>query len=636
MKPGSDRLARLLLRAGVVCAMALLPLAVWPAANNPYGPAKYLLSCAAAALVLAGVAFDRHAVSRVLASIRGVPAAALAALCGTVVLATVVAGDPRAALLGSYPGYEAGLVALGAMVVCGYVATAALEAPLRTTARLSSVSLSAVGSVACVQWLAGFSGGGGLAASLGVGSTLGNPSNLGLWCAVALPFALHAARTDTVRSWRIAGMLATGLGAAALLLSVSRGALVAVVAAAVAWALLTGVFAGGVRRRALVFTLACVVAAASWGVVLAARPRPDTAAGRVAVWRESVPMIAERPFLGFGLSGYGRAYAARTTLPLADEFGRDRPLADPHNVVISTALSAGPLAAGLLSVLVVSTGLGLWRARSEHPEAAVAGAALAAGIVGLQFHFLTLETGPVLFAALALAQTSTTGGPSPVASAPSASAVRAARFALAALLLASLATTSLAGRILLADVAVREGFARAGSDAAASAEAFATAQARAPFDPNPAWARGVAARGAMAGEDHTRVLAGGIEALSYAEELRPGEHRIARDEGDLYAAALLEGGDGAEVADAAIRAYDRAEALAPTDPLVYLGRGGVYLAVGANEQAVADLERAVELSPELRVGWANLALARAAIGDGDGAEKAARRAEVPSGDADTP
>lgn len=636
MKPGSDRLARLSLRAGVACVMVLLPLAAWPAANNPYGPAKYLVSCAAAVLVLAGVAFGRDALSRTLAASRGLPAAVLAALSGAFALSTVVADDPRAALLGSYPGYEAGSLALGAMVVCGYLATTALDAPLRTIPRFLSVSLSVVGSVASVQWLAALAGGGGLAASTGVGSTLGNASNLGLWCVVALPFALHAARTDPLRSWRVVGMLATGLGGASLLLSGSRGALVAAVAAAVAWALLTGVFAGAMRRRALVFALACAVAAASWGVVLAARPGPDTAAGRIAVWRESVPMIAERPFLGFGLSGYGRAYAARTSLPLADEQGRDRPLADPHNVVISTALSAGPLAAALLAALVVLTGLALWRVRPAHAETAVAGAVLAAGIVGLQFHFLTLETGPLLFAALALTHPSTMDGPSPSASGSPAPIVRVARTAFIGLLLAALAATSVAGRILLADVAVREGFARAGSDPGASAEAFATAQARAPFDPNPAWARGVAARSSMAGGGSTRILADGIEALSSAEELRPGEHRIVRDEGDLYAAALLEGGAGAEVANAAVDAYDRAETLAPTDPLVCLGRGGVHLALGANERAVADLERAVELSPRLRVGWENLALARAALGDRDGAAQAARRAEALPCDADAP
>lgn len=638
MRSASSRISRLALVAGLAGAVMVVPLAVAPWGYNPFGPPKLLVLCISAALAAVGIALDPVASSRLAGALRRPPVLVLGVLSGLFVLASMLADDPRAALFGAYPGYEAGLLALGAMLGAGFAAALSAEETPTLLGRSVTVALLFVGVFALIE-RAGGAAVVGSQAGMRTVSTLGNASNLGLWCAAALGWATHVLLADRRRAWRVAAGAALAAGVAGVILSGSRGAAVAVVAAVLVWAILTEwrslERSPRIASIALAsFVLVAVIAGVSVGSgARASVPGPDTAAGRIAVWSESVPLVAERPFLGFGPGGFGRAYAATTELPLADELGRDRPLEDPHTVLISTAVAAGPLAAVALLAMAALFAVAAWRDRSTGSQIACAAAAATAGFVGLQFHFLTLDVGPLLFASLGvLAYPVRTWShadrvpQSETARHAHPTALRAAWAGVA--MLFAFAAIAAAG-VLGADAAMRAGFATADVDWEVSSAHFAKAHARAPWDPAPLWALGRAAR-EVGGVDLSARYAArsdGIEALREAARIRPGDHRILRDLGDLYAGAVLDEPHDAEAATGALAAYDAALALAPTDPLVWLGKGGVLLTTGETVAAQDALERAVVLSPRLAVGWANLAIARRVLGDDGGAEQAQARAE---------
>ncbi len=642
MRSANEQIARLASRVGLVGSVAVVPLAVAPWGFNDFGPVKLLVLCLSASLVAIGVALDRRVGDRVAIAFRRPTGLALLAIAGLFVLSTCLAGDPRAALLGTYPGYESGLLALMCMVFTGFVGVAGHDDAASLIARSVGIAMIVVGGYALAQRM-GFG-------NLGAGaeplmdraqSTLGNASNLGLWCAVALPWAVYGMRVGERRSWRVVSGIAVTAGLVGLVVSGSRGASVAAAAGLVGWVLLSATRAWMRNRRvwlgvgvAILLLAVLFVSITLPSVSRVQEGGVDTVAGRLEVWKVSAGLIAERPFLGYGLGGFGRAFAATGALPLEDAAGRDRPLGDPHNVVLSTAVSAGPLAAITLLVLVAVTGLEAWSLRARSGVALAAAAALA-GFVGLQFHFLTLDVGPLLLASVAVvvceAQVTASG----------AKSVRGARRVVhqeatnawvlpVAWLLAGVFSCGAVGALGLvgADSAMGVGFRSVQTDWPRARAWFETAHERAPWDPAPLWAFGRAARDAASGPGADDAVEFGAAALRDAARMSPGDHRMLRDLGDLYATRVLASPEDSEALSAALAAYDRALELAPTDSLTWLGKGGVLLATGDLVAARENLERSVELSPRLAVGWANLAQARRALGDAPGAEQAQGRADV--------
>lgn len=633
----SDQSARAALRAGLAGALVAVPLAVMPWGYNPFGPFKLTVLCVSALLVALGLALDAAARGRVAAAVSRPPGALLAACAGLFVLAALVAEDRRAAFLGSYPGYEGGLLALGAMLVAGFAGVAALEDAGPYLERAMTLALAAVGSAACVQIAAALGGG---ITNLRAMSTLGNASNLGLWCALALPFALSRAARECDRRLHALAVVACVLGLVALIGSGSRGGMLAGLVGLGVWGFMRASGAAPLSQRTLVvlLLLAAVIAVGVGGLAMTARRAsidgPDTVTGRLVTWDATLRLVVERPFLGFGPGAFGRAFAREGAVTLTDTLGRDRPLEDPHNMVLSTAVAAGPLAAVVLLALAVVLARAAWQARGHAggPDEAAAAGALAAGVLGLQFHFLTLDTGPALLACVALVAVGSARemrasipdeSPAPLRGVGDMAGAALA-WSLVAL---TIAASVLAARVVAADVALATGFSRTAEDWPAAVRAFERADACAPWDSAPAWALGRAARdAASAGEPGAAAV--GERALARAAHLRPGDHRILRDLADLRAVAVLADPADRRAADAAIDVYDRAAELAPSDPLVLLGRGGVRLAIGEYPRASADLAQAVERAPDLAVGWRNLASAYEALGDDGGAEWALERAKL--------
>ncbi len=171
-------------------------------------------------------------------------------------------------------------------------------------------------------------------------SVYGSPNNVGLYLGRILPLliALTLAKGEARRRWFYA--LALAPVGAALLLSLSRGAIVLGIPAAL---LVMGLLAGPRWRR---LTVVALVVGAVALIPLLRTPRfagmlnfsQGTTGFRVALWHSSLGMIRDHPWLGVGPDNFLYAYRTRYVLPTAwEEFN----LAHPHNVVLDFAARLG-------------------------------------------------------------------------------------------------------------------------------------------------------------------------------------------------------------------------------------------------------------------------------------------------------
>ena len=184
------------------------------------------------------------------------------------------------------------------------------------------------------------------------------------------------------RRWLYA--LACAPVGAALLLSLSRGAIVLGIPAAL---LLLGILGGPRWRRATIVVLLIGVVAL---IPLLRTPRFagmfDLSAGttgfRVSLWHSAWGMIRDYPLLGVGPDNFLYAYRTRYVLPTAwEEFN----LAHPHNVVMDFAARLGVLGLVVLMGLQASFWRKAWPLRNDaHPETR----ALALGVMASMVDFL--------------------------------------------------------------------------------------------------------------------------------------------------------------------------------------------------------------------------------------------------------
>jgi tetratricopeptide (TPR) repeat protein len=113
-------------------------------------------------------------------------------------------------------------------------------------------------------------------------------------------------------------------------------------------------------------------------------------------------------------------------------------------------------------------------------------------------------------------------------------------------------------------------------------------------DPEAQSALGIAY---LATGDARRALA----RLKLAARIEPSAERLA----NLGTAFMMRG----QVEDA-VRAYERAVELAPSDPRAHGDLGTAYLAANRADEAVRHLRRAVELAPDRATFWSNLGYAQ--------------------------
>lgn len=613
-------------------AVGGVAVAVFPPGLNPFGPVKLVVTMTIATLACVSLAFDADARARLHGVLRSPLALSSVALGAVSVLSLVASSDVRLVLTGAYPSYT-GFASVCAWAAFGLTTAAAPVADARRLiGRGAVLALFAAGAYALIQRL-GFDP---MPASAAFdagrsASFLGNAANLGAYVALSIPLAGDRTLADGSRVWRVAAGAALVLGALAAGFSGSRGALLGVIFGLCAWFALSFATdrAAGRRVAGAAFAIALVLAASVLLTPVAAERMTGggtasaTASGRLAVWRSTLPMIAERPVLGWGPSGYGRAHTAFATAAEVDPRGRVEALDDPHNIVLSAAVSGG--VPGVLALLAF-VGFALaevWRARRGAHGAWAA--ALGAGLIGisiaLQFHFVTLDTG----AALAVLVGAIGGlgvadaAPAPAVARPSLARawwVAAAIFCVMALL---------GTGVVVADAHVRAGFAAAeAGEWSRASEQFASARSLAPLSPEFAWAEGRAATDALT-SGAPDALADGVAAFRAAESRMSGDSRVPRDLGDLFIAGAVTSGSPSLWTDA-LSAYKRALALAPTDPRAWLGKGVAEAGSGDLSSAIRDIGRATELSPRFADAWENLAAVYDARGET--ASAAAARAKA--------
>lgn len=175
----------------------------------------------------------------------------------------------------------------------------------------------------------------------------GSPNNLALFLGRPLPLAL------ALLLWRREGRIvlagATLVMAAALVLTFSAGAWVAVGLSALVVAALRG------ERSRRIAAIAAVVGLGGLGVAALRIPRigshfdlqSGTGVIRLEVWRSALHMLADHPLRGIGLDNFLYYYQHGYRLPDA---WREPDLSHPHNLILDFWLSLG--LPGLLLLLL--------------------------------------------------------------------------------------------------------------------------------------------------------------------------------------------------------------------------------------------------------------------------------------------
>ncbi len=325
------------------------------------------------------------------------------AFLGLAVLSTVFAANPRVSLV---PNTTRGEGLLDYFVYIPMALAAARLARLEVREILAVIGGSGalIGAIAVGQYY-------GIDATRWIGSrgfdyarswgTLSNPDFLGGYATLVLPIsvALAAGAAERRQLWGYA--TAATLLYAALLGSQTRSAWVAAALAAAILLRFVPRSAQIYRRLALlglVFAAVTVVMALTRPQISfvgraesALNPADSSMQGKLWIWEHTIPMIVQRPILGWGFSSVLGRLPGVGTPDYFRVFGRGSVFIDiAHNDILQVAVNMG--LAGLAAYLwmwatAIRAAHGAARRRSSpvKPEAAGILAALIAYFIWLQF-----------------------------------------------------------------------------------------------------------------------------------------------------------------------------------------------------------------------------------------------------------
>lgn len=615
-----------------------------PGGSNPFGPVKALVLAVGVLCAVLAFALEPQRAAEGFSRLRTRRSSwALAAFAGLTLLSSAMSLDPAGSLRGTYPEYQGAVAFLAYLVIAFAIAAFPAEESVGLLARGLTVALLFVGGYALLQIL----GADPVTYRLNLNldrarSTLGNASNLGMFCVLSLPYAVGLLRDASARRWRIAAAAAVALGIIALVASFSRGAWLGAAGGVVVWVALVAPAWESHRRKKVLLTGAVSVVVVALVLGLAFPPVAqraasafDTGSGtalwRRSVWTSAVQMASDRPVLGWGPNTFRLAYPSYRRADLAADSADPQVVADAHNLFVNTLAERGVLAVLALAAWLVLLGSEVWkaaRARRGQDLAAPVAASVAA-LVALQFHFLTLDTGALFFASAVLV--GSLAGPAAEGSGHQGTRTPG-RYAAAAWWLA----VGLAGLIVLASAGglaadrVMGGatalLGRGPSDEIS--QRFERAAELAPWDPSFAWAHGHAMVQVLEqGTGDRAAYERGVAALASAERRLPHDRRLLAERADLVLAGALAFGDRALFDEA----YERYDSLIANDPYngpLWIGRGSASAGLGRWSDAVADYEYGVELAARSITGWSNLAVAYERVGRGDEGARARRQAEM--------
>ena len=376
---------------------------------NQFGPPKLLALALAASLIGLGFAIEPAAfAAHARRMARSRLAWALAAYFGIASLSVVTSVDRFHSAVGSYPEYQGLLrLVLWAVIAAGAASLAQRKTGWRLIARTVIVTLLAVGVVAWLQKAGIDTVGGPGGWSTRAWSTIGNPSHLGVWLVLALPFAAERFFADDHRVWRVCAAVSGALGVVALAWSASRGAMIGFVAALAVGVVLVARGRPRVERVRIALGGAGAVALAAAVMLFTAGRFArlsaffDVSAGsagwRFIIWRTAVRIAADRPVLGWGPNSMRFVYPSYRSANALDSPINMGTVADMHNLVLNTAASLGVAGVVALLACVVMAAIVVWRAGD--PRAADASRTVTVGVsltgffVAVLFHYPTIDSG---------------------------------------------------------------------------------------------------------------------------------------------------------------------------------------------------------------------------------------------------
>jgi O-Antigen ligase len=309
---------------------------------------------------------------------------ALAALLLAAALATVVAGQPWAAWRGLLAAAAAYYLVVGVRralpdsgPALGMLALVAVAVAGATAARQAAGGIPTGFCRGALDGSADVCGPDALVRAVG---TFSNPNLLAAFLVLLLPVAAAGAAALTDRHARLAAAAVVALGYAAVLLTGSRGGIIAAVAGMAAFAL---VRARGPRLR---IALAAAAVATAAAVLIAAGLSFGV---RADVWTAAVRLVVDNP-LGVGPGRAGALLDA--AVPGEEAFQH------AHNLWLNWAVEAGlPGLAAALTVTVVSAVIGVRSARTG----SLLGAGATAGLAG--FAVMSLADHPAAASRIAVA-----------------------------------------------------------------------------------------------------------------------------------------------------------------------------------------------------------------------------------------
>jgi O-antigen ligase len=558
------------------------------------------------------------------------------------ITATLLSPDPRTSLWGSLERQQ------GLITVLSYLGLYGLAThQLRTQRRVRTLWTALVwGSLPVVAY--------GLAQALGfrplgwetdaaspVLSTLGRANFLGSYLVLVAPLTAALAFTGPRRA---PTLLLFAAQVICLVLTLARGAWLGLFAALMI-ALLTWSYATG-RRRAVVAALILVLLTAGSVVLLLrlahlgtlpaqhpfaerltslARTDEGSVAARLTIWRATLPLIAERPWLGYGFDTMWPHFLRVFPPQLVYTQGRGVLVDRAHNLWLDLGMSVGIVGAFAFAAVLVTAflqigaGLRSSRDRTDRLLWVALAAALGGHLVNLQVGFSLTATNVIFWLLLAIiaARSRALEGPKAEqtsAASPLVLVPRPIYLPPTLVLLALLVQISV--RPLVADVAFwrsQQGTRRLERRVALGERAVRL------WPLEPAYQLGLAGLYAQAGECEAAEA-----QILVAQRATPEDAQLWAARAAIYDRCAVPARPEAARAEAA---WEEAIGLAPTVAAYYRELGLALARHGKLDEAADALRRVVALDATDVTAYRALARVYQTLGKEDAAEEARQRAD---------
>jgi O-antigen ligase len=299
---------------------------------------------------------------------------------GSLAVSTAFSSNPSLSLYGGTWRCLGAIVQASAMLFAWLVARESAGRPDRGLVVLRGVAIAAMAIAAC-----------GIAQYFGWHPPMPRAA-FATWLLMAVFLSLALAKRETERIWRAVAQIAAALAFAALLLTGARAALPGLLAGGLVW---LGWRRFRLPRRALAAAALAIVGATGW--YFSPLGQRSRAGAQALPWRDSLSMAATRPVAGYGPEVFPGQFPLFESQALAEQ-DPDSVHESPQNILLDALVSQGVTGLLLLCGLCAVGFSAAWKL-----AAGWLAAALAAGMVSLQFTAFTVPTYVLFLSTIALA-----------------------------------------------------------------------------------------------------------------------------------------------------------------------------------------------------------------------------------------